>query len=320
MIFAALVQSVSNLPTDPSALESSVSALERDVSALESAIKALESSSAWWEPWVWIFSALVVVGVLMELWLIRHDWQDEWEAFAIWAFVGITRSPARPPKRKLRVEIASVLLIAIGVAGELGAGVKIASVNGKLRGKSSELRSKNAELREKSNQLVSLVNQRSSALDKEASALRLENTRLEAIVQPRTINLEDRKSLARSLIKFAPRFKGKSVQIASLSGDAESSFVALEINDALYRAGIGTDLSGVGRLQWVGIPSTGIEITGNGDNGEFIKAFVTGIHSAAKTEVLAEWGPKCTELRVTVWPKPVPGVPQIKLVNNKCNH
>ncbi len=158
MIFAVLFQTASNPPIDVSALEGSLSALERAISALEGEVKALENRSVPWEHSAWVFTFFVVVGVALELWVIRHDWRDEIEGWALGHF-GIVRLPGRPSLRKLRIEIASVLLITLGVAGELMIGVEISSINGKLRGKSVELRSKNAELRSKSDQLLALVTQ-----------------------------------------------------------------------------------------------------------------------------------------------------------------
>jgi hypothetical protein len=284
--------------------------LQKSISTLEGEIARLENSSVPWEYSLLVFTLLVVIGVVLELVVIRHDWRDDMQTWALGHF-GISREPARPSRTKLWVEVISVLLITLGVAGELGVGIVITVKNG-------EIRTKNGELRTKSGQLVSVLNQRSSELDQEASALRLENTHLEAIVQPRTINLEERKSLASTLLKFAPSLKGKNVEIGSLSGDAEASIAALEINDVLNRAGIGTDSSGIGRLQWVGPPSTGMEITGDSKDDAFIKAVARGVNSSTKTDVLSKWGPKCPELRVLVWPKPIPGIPQIKPATNSC--
>ena len=73
-------------------------------------------------------------------------------------FLG-TSLPSKPPIAKLIVEVVSVLLVVMGIMGELGVGIKIASINGALRGKSAELRSKNAELRSKSDELLALVTQ-----------------------------------------------------------------------------------------------------------------------------------------------------------------
>ncbi len=158
MIFSDLIQFASNLPTSVSALESSISALERAISALESDIATLDSSSLPFEhklPW---FTGAVVVGVLMELWVIWHEYSDDLEAWAL-TFFGLLRPPARPWAFKVAVEVASVVLITFGIVGELWIGIRVASINGVLRGKSAELRSKNAELRSKSDQLLAFVTQ-----------------------------------------------------------------------------------------------------------------------------------------------------------------
>jgi len=152
-IFANLIQSASNLPTDVSALESSMS-------ALESEIGQLESSSVPLEHWIWIFTSLVAVGVAVELWVILHEYRGD---KATWASArsGELRSTGRPSITKLIVEVGSVLLITIGVTGELGIGIRIASINGVLRAKSSELRSK-------SDQLIALVTQQAGSANTSA--------------------------------------------------------------------------------------------------------------------------------------------------------
>jgi len=184
VIFTHLLQSAS-LPTDASALESSISALETSISALEAEIRALDSRSVPWEhalPW---FTLAVLVGVAMEWWVIRHDFREEMEAWAIFDFMGIVRFPSRPSIRKLLLEITSVALILFGIFGELGIGLEIGSINSQLRGKSAELRSKNAELRSKSDQLLALVTQQAgdaedSAYSAKASATSARNE-LEAV-------------------------------------------------------------------------------------------------------------------------------------------
>jgi hypothetical protein len=75
VIFAALIRIASALPTDVSALESSISTLESAVSALEIEIKTLEKSLPW-EYAASVFTAMVVLGVALEFWVIRHDFRD----------------------------------------------------------------------------------------------------------------------------------------------------------------------------------------------------------------------------------------------------
>lgn len=224
MIFAHLIQSASNLPTDASALESSISALESAISALESDIKILESSSVFWEHSVWVFTFLVVVGVAMELRVIRHEYRDDMEAWAL-AHFGVLRSPGRPSITKFSVEVGSVLLITIGIMGELGIGVKIASINGVLRGKSAELRSKNAELQNKSDQLLALVTTKAAQLRKKAAEI-------EERVVWRRLSSDQQSLMTKQLKPFA----GRSVLIQFNIGDTESNAFAITIASALLGA------------------------------------------------------------------------------------
>jgi hypothetical protein len=300
VIFAALIQSASSLPTDASALESSISALESAISALESEVKALESSSVPWEYSVWVFTSLVVVGVALELLVIRHEYRDDMEAWAL-AHFGVLRSPGRPSITKLSVEVGSVLLITIGIMGELGIGIKIASINGVLRGKSAELRSKNAELRSKSDQLVAL-------LHNETEGIKLENIRLRAIVQPRTISEADRKKLGERLHKFASSFKGRKVKISSQHGDAEGILFSLEIVDIVNRAAIEVDPV-IGRIEVVGGIYMGVVITGPISDEIFIRSLATALGTSTGTAVRGEWNSKYSEVGVMVGFKPIEGLP-----------
>jgi hypothetical protein len=153
VIFDDLIQTASSLPTmDTSALETSIAALEAAISTLEKELAFLERSLPW-EYWVYVFTSFVVLGVVMELWIIRHDWRDEMETWALTHF-GLIRAPSRPSPIKLTVEIGSVVLIAIGVMGELAVGVRIAYIDGQIRSKSAQLRNKNAKLRSNSDSLL----------------------------------------------------------------------------------------------------------------------------------------------------------------------
>jgi hypothetical protein len=176
VIFAALIQSASSFPASVSALESSISALESAISALESAVKSRSSSLVPLEFSVFVFTFLVAVGVVMELWVIRYEWRDNMEEWAL-AHFGLLRSPGRPSKTKLRVEIGSVLLITIGVMGELGVGIKIESINSELRGIDITLRSTNADLRSKSDRLLALVTQQAGDAATSAEAAKVSAAR-----------------------------------------------------------------------------------------------------------------------------------------------
>jgi hypothetical protein len=141
-ILAHLIQSASSLPTDASALESAISALERDIRTLENSSVPSERALPW-------FTAIIAIGVALELWVI---WRDRADDMHVWRRGVICWPPDRPSTKKFIVEIVSVLFVTGGIVGELWAGVKITQINGSLR-------SKGAELRSKSDQLLTLVTQ-----------------------------------------------------------------------------------------------------------------------------------------------------------------
>jgi hypothetical protein len=151
-----LICILSNLPSDASALQSSISALEREIAALD-------KSSLSPEFWLPFFTVLVAIGVAVEIFVVLRDHKEdmgEWELCKL--------IPDKPSSRKLWLEIASVILVTVGIVGELGIGLWISHINGQLR-------SKNAELRSKSDQLLALVTQQAgeakdSALIAKASA------------------------------------------------------------------------------------------------------------------------------------------------------
>ncbi len=254
-ILAHLLQTASNPPTDVSALESSTSVLERAISALESEVKALEIRSVPWEYSVWVFTFLVVIGVALEFWVIRHDWRDEMEEWALGHF-GIIRLPGRPSLLKLRIEIASLVLITLGVAGEFAVGIEITSINGLLRGKSAELRSKNADLRSKSDQLLALVTQqagdailkagladeRAAKLEKEAAKLRKKaedettaRIQVEARVAWRRLTKDQISKLGEQLSPFV----GEPTSLLFNVSDAEADSFGRDVGAALHAASWG---------------------------------------------------------------------------------
>jgi hypothetical protein len=149
----------------------------------------------------------------MEFWVIWREHRDDWDAFTL----GIVRFADRPSLKKYVVELVSVAFITLGVGGEFGIGIRIASINGLLRGKSAELRSKNAELRSKSDQLLALVTQQAGdakklasenekearQLGKDAEAERLARVTIEASVGWRRLN-EKQRGLMRSRLSNFP--------------------------------------------------------------------------------------------------------------------
>jgi hypothetical protein len=107
----------------------------------------------------------------MEVLVIRADWRDDMEAWALMHF-GVHRLPVRPSLLKLWVEIISVALVAGGVFGELAIGIVITSINGTLR-------SHEATLRGDSDQLIALVTREAAEAKDRASQADLKRIALE---------------------------------------------------------------------------------------------------------------------------------------------
>jgi hypothetical protein len=197
-------------------LESSISALESAISALESEIRTLENSSVPWEhrlPW---FTGAVVIGVVLELWVIWHERRDDMESWALGHF-GLQWWPARPSTEKFLVELVSVVLITGGIVGELWVGIEIATINGKLRGKSTELRSKGAELRSKSDRLIALLtgqvgdaatlartaHNEADAVKKETDEENKALLRIKKLVEWRTLTQKQKQQIKDGVLPFA---------------------------------------------------------------------------------------------------------------------
>jgi hypothetical protein len=177
-----------------SPLDIAISALENEVSKLEVSIDAIEK-------WLWISSIAVAVGVALEIFFIVHEHLEDRDAWRR----GIVVTPARPSRRILAFEIASVLLVCAGIVGELWVGV----ISG----------NKNTELRSKNGRVVSLIREkagnaetaagvailRARQLEVEAEGLRVQAAKLTAD------NLRARRQLGERRVTDAQRAQFKKL-------------------------------------------------------------------------------------------------------------
>lgn len=224
----------SSSPTDASALESSISGLER-------AITVLENSSAFWERWLPWFTAAVVLGVALEVWVIFLDHE---EGMSAWR-EGIVRPPHRPSLRKLVWEVVGSVLVVLGVFGEFAIGVRIAGINGSLRTKSAELRSASDQLlalvtQEAGDAKISAVeagNAASRSKTESDAALKSAGEAQKKVAQVAQLAEQINEGLGQTQALFSARhlmhaddltlalkakFKGKSILLRSYEGDHES--------------------------------------------------------------------------------------------------
>jgi hypothetical protein len=305
VIFAFLLQTVSSLPTDSSALESAISALESEISALDKDVNILANSSLPWEHSGLWFTLIVAFGVAMELCVILHEWRDDMKSWSR----GIIRPPDCPSACKLWMEFGSVLFIVAGIMGEFGAGLKIASINKALRSKNELLQSKGAELRSKSDQLVAGLGRESEALKKQAEDERWARVELWQKIEPRSIPKGDSKTLADSLSEFGPSLKTTPVKVFFNVTDPEALVFAYQLQIVLRDAGI---KSIPGPYFSNGPPQMGLVITGPPSTADFIKKFVEGlpVHIRGNRLVSKTSSAYPNEVDIRVEMKPIAGLPK----------
>ena len=112
---------------DSSATAKALSTLEAEILAIQRYVDSLEK-------WLWVFSAMVIVGVACELYFVFHTYKDDREAWSR----GIIAPPSKPSLRMLWLEIASILLVVVGIAGETWIGAMSSLANGDLRDKNND--------------------------------------------------------------------------------------------------------------------------------------------------------------------------------------
>src|ERR1700722_16547872 len=95
-----------------------------DEPALKALIDTLQGSKDSLGIWLDAFSAMVVLGVIAEIVFVIRAYAD---ALRDWKR-GIVHPPDKPSRMWLIWELVGVVLVSIGVAGELWVGVKAGSL------------------------------------------------------------------------------------------------------------------------------------------------------------------------------------------------
>src|ERR1017187_10380000 len=210
---------------DPSALSSSIA-------TLRSSIKDLESSSSSLESLLYFFVALVVIGVVLEVGFVIWEYSEEREEYQR----GTIRSPQKPSVWKLSFELLGALLVAIGVAGELGVDVKSGTIQTELRTKNGELiqlleGASSAALitAAQSEKDAAQLRKDAEGLKKAAEDERVARLRLEAQIQPREYTASEQKRIIDSCDPFAGQF----VNVRSQPYDVEGAVFAYSLAQVL---------------------------------------------------------------------------------------
>ena len=106
-----------------------------DESALKSLIHTLEASKGSFDVWLNAFSAMVALGVVVEIVFVVREYLDhlhDWRR-------GIVRPPDRPSRFWLAMELAGVALVSVGVAGEFWVDVQAGALETRIRKANGDL-------------------------------------------------------------------------------------------------------------------------------------------------------------------------------------
>jgi hypothetical protein len=182
-----------------------------DELALTNKLKSLEVSWASLDLWLKFWILLVVIGVSVELVVILVEYFHELHDFSR----GIVQPPEKPNVWLLVFALLGAGLVAIGVAGEFFIHIKAGRIE--------------TEMRDATGSLVALVEAKAEEAGNEAAALLLENTRLEAIIQPRSLSLNNQRKLASECSSF----RDHAVMVKSYAMDAEAYELGAQIIAAL---------------------------------------------------------------------------------------
>jgi len=166
----------------------------------------VEIDGRWLNGW----TIAVVVGVVIELWIISSEYISELRDFRR----GTIRSPERPRKVKFAVELLSAALVIIGIVGEFC----ITRSTG-----------------EKETEMRAISGKQLSIAESEASKANLQAAQLLSEIQPRDLTPEERHDL-----ESMRRFAGHNLLIASILFDTEGARLARQLKSSLNKAGIGT--------------------------------------------------------------------------------
>jgi hypothetical protein len=207
-----------------------------DLSSLESTARQLEALIDGLERVLFTFTALVVAGLVLEYWHDIAEFIEEWK-----------RPAALFPWKKF-MELSGGILVVIGVAGELGT--------------QSCLSIEESAFRVNSHKVEGLLNDKAGFADQKAETARLaqeqlraENLRLEAIIQPRSLTIEQQRAVGYALREFS----GHKAEVASFTGDSEGYALCKQMIAALRYARFEVN-DRTGGYPASAVPYTGISI------------------------------------------------------------
>jgi hypothetical protein len=265
-----------------------------DLPSLELKITALERSLDSWQSWLFVATLLVVVGLVLEYW---HE-------------VGELLK-ARPVEWKSVQQIIGAVFVIAGVAGELGVQYRASAVETKLRsashGVESILKTSAETARSTAAGFQSQIagaEARAAEARAMAAAEQLERARLEAIVAPRSLSLEQQRLIKAALQRFS---RHPAVVVSSYGLDSEGAALGAQIISVI---GAATGISPVDQrasyLVTGGFVS-GIQIRGPNSERDFMSALERALTSIGRLKEVHINGPSFRPGAAMVGPSALAG-------------
>lgn len=253
------------------------SALARASSDLEIAIRALEKSSDSLRWWFLFWTVVVILGLVIEyvpnvIELIK-ELRDK-RSFVVREFI-----KKRALKWSLLFEVIGGTLITVGLVGELWTDFDSSAVESDLRtarGRQTEL------LRNAAGQAMERAGnaeERASNAEKATEAEKIERLKLEALVAPRSLSVDQQRLITAAL----RRFSGRQATLSSYGLDGEGAALGAQLISILRSAGIVVTDRRASFIATGGFES-GIQIRGPNTEREFISGLAEALSSIGKLQ------------------------------------
>jgi hypothetical protein len=217
-------------------------------------------------------TTIVAAGLVLEL-------PELWYELADIARSRFDRFRYRVVLLESRIQLAKAiafigwLLIVGGVVGERVAEVKVNDLDASIQGC-------NAAKLSEAVVGVGDANERASKNEEEAAALRLENTRLEAVIQPRSLSLENQGKIANECRSF----RGHAVMVRSYAMDGEAYELGGQVIAVLNSANINSADDRATSL-FTGAFESGIHVRGEGTELDTAACLAKALRTIGKLKV-----------------------------------
>lgn len=237
-------------------VDSNVEQALPNLSDLQQTAAALEKSLHRWESLLFVATLLVVVGLILEYF---HQVRE--------------LVKKRPIKWKSIMEIVGAVFVVLGVSGELLIQHKASAVE-------TSLQSVSRNIEGLLNLKIADANAAASKAGALAESERLERVKLEAIVAPRSLSLEQQRKMATSCSKF----RGRRAIVTSYGLDLEGIALGGQIIAILKSAGVDVVDSRASIVE-VGAFEIGVRVRGPASEQDFVSALGDALSSVGKLQV-----------------------------------